>query len=36
VNEAQDLAHAVELSKGCPILDVDGSVEVRPIERFNM
>ena len=25
--EAQDLAHAVELSKGCPILEVGGSVE---------
>ena len=29
--EAQGLAEAVELSKGCPILDVGGSVEVRPI-----
>jgi hypothetical protein len=28
--EAQDLAEAVELSKGCPILGVGGSVEVRP------
>src|SRR5499427_10690619 len=27
--EAPDLAQAVELSKGCPILDVGGSVEVR-------
>lgn len=32
VVEATDLAHAVELSKGCPILEVGGSVEVRPIE----
>jgi hypothetical protein len=32
VVEASDLTHAVELSKGCPILDVGGSVEVRPIE----
>jgi hypothetical protein len=31
--EAQDLEEAVELSKGCPILDVGGSVEVRPILR---
>ena len=29
--EAQDLAEAVELSKGCPILEIGGSVEVRPI-----
>lgn len=34
--EARDLAHAVEISKGCPILDVGGSVEVRPIQIFNM
>lgn len=29
--EAKDLAHAVELSRGCPIFEFDGSVEVRPI-----
>jgi hypothetical protein len=34
--EATDLGHAVELSKGCPILEVGGSVEVRPVEKFNM
>ncbi len=34
VIEAKDLSHAVELSKGCPILEVDGSVEVRPIQRI--
>lgn len=34
--EASDLAHAVEISKGCPILEVGGSVEVRPIQIFNM
>ncbi len=34
VVEAKDLAHATELSKGCPILDVGGSVEVRPIQKF--
>jgi hypothetical protein len=33
--EARDLAHAAELSKGCPILDVGGSVEVRPIQKLN-
>ena len=27
---------ALELAKGCPILDVGGSVEVRPIEKLNM
>jgi len=36
VIEARDLSHAVELSKGCPILDVGGSVEVRPIQKLNM
>jgi hypothetical protein len=34
--EARDLAQAVELSKGCPILDVDGAVEVRPVMKLNM
>jgi len=29
--EAEDINRAVELSKGCPILDIDGTVEVRPI-----
>lgn len=33
VIEADDLKHAAELAKGCPILQVGGSVEVRPIER---
>ena len=28
--EARDLNQAVELSKGCPVLEVDGAVEVRP------
>jgi hypothetical protein len=30
--EALDLAQAVELSKGCPMLDGGGSVEIRPVE----
>jgi hypothetical protein len=34
--EARDLDHAVELSKGCPIFEVGGSVEVRPIQIVNM
>jgi hypothetical protein len=29
--EARDLAQAAELSKGCPILQGDGVVEVRPV-----
>jgi hypothetical protein len=33
---AKDLAEAIELSKGCPILEVGGSVEVRPIQQFNI
>lgn len=36
VIDARDLPHAVEISKGCPILDVGGSVEVRPIQIFNI
>jgi hypothetical protein len=36
VVEAKDLTHAVELSKGCPILEAGGSVEVRPIQKLNM
>ena len=36
VVEANDLAQAVELSKGCPILEAGGSVEVRPIQTLNM
>lgn len=31
VIEARDLAHAVELSRGCPMLAGNGSVEVRPV-----
>ncbi len=34
--EARDLAQAVELSKGCPILEADGAVEVRPIMKMDM
>ena len=36
VVEAKDLDHAVEISKGCPILEVGGSVEVRPLEIRNV
>ena len=34
--EAQDLDQAVELSKGCPILENGGTVEVRPVMQLNM
>jgi hypothetical protein len=34
--EARDLDQAAELSKGCPILEAGGSVEVRPIQIINM
>ena len=34
--EAKDLNEAVELSKGCPILEVEGAVEVRPVMQLNM
>jgi hypothetical protein len=36
VVRANDLAHAVEISKGCPILETGGSVEVRPIQILSM
>jgi len=34
--EARDLDQAVELSKGCPIFEVEGVVEVRPVMKLNM
>jgi hypothetical protein len=34
--EASDLNQAVELSKGCPIFEVDGQVEVRPVMKIDM
>ena len=30
---AKDIDDAVEISKGCPIFDEDGSVEVRPVQK---
>jgi hypothetical protein len=36
VVEAADIHEAVELSKGCPILDIGGSVEVRPNQTINI
>ncbi len=34
VVEARDLEQAVKLAAGCPMLDGDGSVEVRPVMKF--
>ncbi len=34
--QARDLAHAAELTSGCPIFDSGGSVEVRPIMKSGM
>ena len=34
--EAKDLMHATELARGCPIFEIDGSVEVRPIMHMSM
>jgi hypothetical protein len=34
--EARDLQQAVEISKGCPIFETDGAVEVRPVLKMNM
>jgi hypothetical protein len=36
VVEAADINEALELSKGCPILEIGGSVEVRPNQTINM
>jgi len=33
--EARDIEQAVELSRGCPILDGGGSVEVRPVMKMD-
>jgi hypothetical protein len=32
--EARDLSQAAELSKGCPIFDNGGTVEVRPVMKM--
>jgi hypothetical protein len=32
---ARDVEHAAELARGCPILDVGGSVEVRPVQQID-
>ena len=32
--QARDLGHAVELTSGCPILEIGGAVEVRPVMKM--
>ncbi len=34
--DAKDMAEAVEISKGCPILEFDGKIEIRAISRTGM
>jgi hypothetical protein len=34
--EARDINQAVEISKGCPIFEVDGAVEVRPVMKMDV
>jgi hypothetical protein len=34
--EARDIDQAVELSRGCPIFEGGGSVEVRPVMKMDM
>jgi hypothetical protein len=34
--EARDADHAAELAKGCPILEGEGSVEIRPVMKLDM
>ncbi len=36
VVKAKDIHEAAELAKGCPILEVDGKIEVRPIQKMDM
>ena len=33
---AKDINHAVEISKGCPIFEMDGDIEVRPVQKMQM
>jgi hypothetical protein len=36
VIEARDLAEAVEVSTGCPIVEAGGSVEIRPVGNLTL
>jgi hypothetical protein len=33
--EARDFGHAVELSHGCPIFEIGGTVEIRPVMKID-
>jgi len=33
---AKDINEAVEISKGCPIFETDGKLEVRPVQNIQM
>jgi len=33
---AKDIDEAVEISKGCPVFDVNGRLEVRPVHKMEM
>jgi hypothetical protein len=33
---AKNLDEAVEISKGCPIFETDGKLEVRPVQKMDM
>jgi hypothetical protein len=33
---AKDINEAVEISKGCPVLEVGGKLEVRPVQKMEM
>jgi len=33
---AKNIDEAVEISKGCPVLEADGKIEVRPIQSMEM
>jgi hypothetical protein len=36
VVEARDMAEAVELAKGCPMVEGGGSVEIRPVGKLSL
>jgi hypothetical protein len=33
---AKDMNEAVEISKGCPIFEFDGKLEIRPVQKMEM
>jgi hypothetical protein len=34
--QAKDINEAVEIAKGCPILESNANIEVRPIQKMEM